>query len=80
MDYPADLPAAAKDLSSRAQIGFGYVEPDGDDWTGGGTLHVESLADDGTFIGSFDAIRMSGANNSQMTLTNGRVRARLRKR
>lgn len=77
VDYPADLPAAAKDLSSRAMVGFGYIDSSGADWNGAGTLHVESLATDGTLTATFDEIRLAGAGNSQRTLSHGVVTARI---
>lgn len=77
VDVPADLPAAAKDLSARAQIGFGYIDPTGADWSGAGTLHVESMTEDGTITATFDEVRLSGAGASTRILSHGTVRARI---
>ena len=85
LDFPADLPAP-KDLSqpmdpmaAMANVGFGYIDPDGVEWAGPGKLRVDSFGADGVIEGTFDQVTLphTDKEHPDITLTGGTFRARI---
>lgn len=85
IEYPIDLPLP-RDLTNptsltgtMATIGFGYVDSDGNEWAGPGTVRLESFDEDGNLIGSFDGVQIPHTDNTlaPITLSNGQFKAGL---
>lgn len=85
LQYPTDLPLP-RDLKNpmslagtMASVGIGYIDSDGNEWAGPGTVHLESFDEDGKLTGSFDEVQIphTGKTLAPVTLSNGRFEADL---
>ena len=85
LTYPTELPLP-KDpgkpmdpMSAMATVGFGYIDAEGVEWAGPGTIHIESFDQDGTVRGTFDQVSLPHTDEAQpnIVLTNGTFSARI---
>ncbi len=85
LQYPIDLPLP-RDLKNptsltgtMATIGIGFIDSDGNEWAGPGTVRLESFDEDGILTGSFDDVTIPHTDKTlaPITLSNGRFEAKL---
>lgn len=85
LQYPIDLPGP-RDLNNpasftgtMASIGIGYIDSDGNEWAGPGTIYLESFDEDGNLTGSFDKVTIPHTDKTlaPITLSNGKFKAKL---
>lgn len=86
IEPPVDLPepmapdAGLADLrSAMATVGFIYAAPDGTEWAGPGTVHVESFDRDGTLTATFAEVTIPHTDEQlpDLTLSDGALEARI---
>lgn len=85
LDPPVDLPGE-RDFSNpadmtgpMASIGFGFIDSEGQEWAGPGTVHIEAFDSDGILQGTFDDVTLPHVDGElpDITLENGAFRGRI---
>ncbi len=85
LGYPADLPLP-KDpsrpmsaMAAMATVGFGYIDGNGNEWAGPGSIHIDSFDNSGVVRGTFDEVKLPHTDEKlpDITLTGGAFSARI---
>jgi len=79
LEYPTELPPRERrgTATAAAMVGFSYIDADGQEWAGPGTVFIESFDGVGRLVLTFDEVSLPHTDKARpdITLTRGEIRA-----